>query len=209
MKKCPVVKSREAVKMETIRTFIAIPLPHPLLEKLVALQRQLEKQIPPRSVRWVRAEGIHLTLKFLGDTLTEKVPDIKQALTAVARHAPPCAFTVEGLGCFPNPRRPRVVWVGVQEPTGWLEVLQDAIEEAMTHFGYSPERRGFTPHLTLGRVHRRASRSDAARAGKVVASTTVELLAEVPADRFALIRSVLKPTGAEYTMLEEFALREE
>ncbi|MDY7075282.1 MAG: RNA 2',3'-cyclic phosphodiesterase [Chloroflexota bacterium] len=193
--------------METIRAFIAIPLPSPLLENLTTLQRRLEKQVPTRSVRWVRGESIHLTLKFLGDTLTEKLPDIKQALAAVGRHAPTCTFTVEGLGCFPNPRRPRVVWVGVQEPTGWLEILQDAIEEVMIPFGYAPEKRGFTPHLTLGRVHRRASRSDAAQVGQVVASTTVGLLGEVSAGHFALIRSVLKPTGAEYTTLEEFPLR--
>jgi 2'-5' RNA ligase len=193
--------------METIRAFIAIPLPNPLLDKLVTLQRRLERQVPPRSVRWMRPESIHLTLKFLGDTPTEKLHGIKQALAAVAQHAPACTFTVEGLGCFPNPRRPRIVWVGVQEPTGWLEVLQDGIEEVMIPFGYSPERRGFTPHLTLGRVRRRVSRSDAAQAGEVVASTTVGLLAQVPADHFALIRSVLKPTGAEYTALEEFPLR--
>jgi 2'-5' RNA ligase len=192
--------------METIRAFIAIPLPHPLLEKLAALQRQLEKRVPPGSVRWVRTEGIHLTLKFLGDTPTEKLPDIKRALTAVGRHAPACTFTVGGLGCFPNPRRPRVVWVGMQEPTGRLSALQDGIEEVMAPFGYPPEGRGFTPHLTLGRVRRRTPRSEVTQVGEVVTSTTVESLAEVPADHFALIRSVLKPTGAEYTTLEEFPL---
>ena len=193
--------------METIRAFIAIPLPRSLLDKLAHLQQQLGEQVPSRSVRWVRAEGIHLTLKFLGDTSTEKIPDIKQALATVARHAPTCTFTVEGMGCFPNPRRPSVVWVGVKEPTGWLEVLQDAVEETMTHFGYEREKRSFKPHLTLGRVHRRASRGDAAQVGQIVASTTVGLLAEVPVDRFGLIRSVLKPAGAEYTTLEELLLR--
>lgn len=192
--------------METIRAFIAIPLPAPLLEKMAALQRQLEKQIAPRSVRWVHTEGIHLTLKFLGDTPAEKLPEIKQALAAVARNAPACTFTVGELGCFPNPRRPRVVWVGVQEPTGRLAALQDAIEEVMAPLGYPPEGRGFTPHLTLGRVQQRASHSDAARIGEVVSRTTVGLLAEVAADQFALIRSVLRPTGAEYTVLEEFKL---
>ena len=195
--------------METIRAFIAIPLPHSLLEKLAGLQRQLEAQVPPRSVRWVRGEGIHLTLKFLGDTPTDKLPAITQALAAVARHAPGCTFTVEGLGCFPNPRRPRVVWVGVQEPTGWLAILQDAIEEVMAPLGYPPEGRGFTPHLTLGRIRRGTSRSDAAQVGEIVTGTTVDVLAEVPADHFALIRSVLKPTGAEYTTLEKFPLRGE
>jgi len=192
--------------METIRAFIAIPLPHPLLDRLSALQRQLESQVPSRSVRWVRAEGIHLTLKFLGDIPTEKLPDIKRALTAVARHAPACTFTVGELGCFPNPHRPRVVWVGVQEPTGRLAALQDAIEEVMAPLGYPPEGRGFTPHLTLGRVRRGARRDEVSQVGEVVAGTTVESLAEISGDHFALIRSVLKPTGAEYTTLEEFPL---
>jgi len=191
-----------------MRVFIAIPLPGPLLEKIAVVQRQLEKQIPPRSVRWVHVEGIHLTLQFLGDTPTDKLPSIQQALAAVARLAPACTFAVGGLGCFPNPRRPRVVWIGVHEPTGRLAALQDAIEEVMAPLGYPPEGRGFTPHLTLGRVQQRASSSDASRIGEVVASTQVERLAEVFADHFALIRSILKPTGAEYTVLEEFPLRE-
>ncbi len=203
--------------METIRAFIAIPLPDSLLKRLAALQRKLEMQVPDRSVRWVRAEGIHLTLKFLGDTRTEKLPDIEQSLAAVARHVPTCSFTVGELGCFPagasaptgrrpNPRRPRVVWVGVQEPTGRLAALQDAIEEVVAPFGYPPERRGFTPHLTLGRVHRRASRSDADQVGEAVASTTVGTLAQVSVEHFALIRSVLEPSGATYTTLAEFPL---
>jgi 2'-5' RNA ligase len=131
---------------------------------------------------------------------------MKNALAAVARHVPACTFTAGGLGCFPNLRRPRVVWVGVDEPAGRLEALQSAIEEVMTPFGYPPEKRGFSPHLTLGRMGRRASRDDAAQVGEVVASTTIEPLAEVTADGFALIRSILKPTGAEYTTLHEFPL---
>ncbi len=193
--------------METMRTFIAIPLPNSLLERLSALGQKLERQAPYRSVRWVRPEGVHLTLKFLGDTSTDKLPEIKRALAAVAQNAPACTFTVKELGCFPNPRRPRVVWVGVQEPTGRLAALQDAIEEVLTSFGYEPEGRGFTPHLTLGRVRRKVSRTDAAQVGEIITGTTVERLAKVSADRFALIRSVLKPTGAEYTTLEEFPLR--
>ena len=192
--------------METIRAFIAVPLPHPLLDRLSALQRQLESQVPSRSVRWVRVEGIHLTLKFLGDTPTEKLPDIKRALAAVARHVPACTFTVGELGCFPNPRRPRVVWVGMQEPAGRLAALQDAIEEVMAPLGYPPEGRGFTPHLTLGRVRPGARRDEVSRVGEVVTGKTGEPLAEVSADHLALIRSVLKPTGAEYTTLEEFPL---
>jgi 2'-5' RNA ligase len=192
--------------METIRAFIAVPLPAKLLEELGRVQRRLELQVPPRSVRWVRASGIHLTLKFLGDTPTDKLPGIKAALATVARHAPKCTFTVGNLGCFPKPQRPRVVWVGVQESTGKLAALQDAIEEAVSVFGYPPEGRGFTAHLTLGRVRKKASREEASGVGDVVASTELGTLGEVPVDRFSLIRSVLKPTGAEYTTLEEYRL---
>jgi 2'-5' RNA ligase len=193
--------------MEMIRAFIAVPLPGSLLDELTSLQRRLKRCVPERSVRWVRPEGIHLTLKFLGDTPVDKLEQIEQALAAVARNAPSCVFTVGELGCFPNPRRPRVVWVGVQEPTGRLAAVQDAVEEVMAPLGYKPEGRGFNPHLTLGRIGRRASRDDATRVGEVVTSTDVGQLAEVAADSFDLIRSVLKPTGAEYSTLAEFPLR--
>ena len=192
---------------ETIRAFIAIPLPDPLLAELERVQRRLEREVPPRSVRWVRPEGIHLTLKFLGDTSTERIPEIQAALGAVGRNVPPFDFAVAELGCFPNPRRPRVVWVGIQEPTGRLAGLQDAVEEVVAPFGYPPEGRGFTPHLTLGRVQRRVDRRDLPRIGEVVTALEVGTLGEVSVDRFALIRSILKPTGAEYTALAEFALR--
>ena len=193
--------------METKRVFIAVPLPETLLEQLGGLQRELGRQVPDRSVRWVRLASIHLTLKFLGDTSVDKLPGIERALAAVARHAPRATFTVEGVGCFPNPRRPRVVWVGVKEPTGRLAALQDAIEEVMAPFGYEPEGRGFTPHLTLGRVQRRASRDDVARVGEVVTGTVLGELASVPVERFDLIQSVLKPSGAEYTALRAFPLK--
>lgn len=194
--------------METIRAFIAIELPSAVQDRLAALQRQLRDEVPPGSVRWVRPTGVHLTLKFLGDTRVEALPEIHQALTVVARHTPACTFTVGGLGCFPNPLRPRVVWVGLQEETGRLAALRAAIEEATAPLGYERERRSFRPHLTLGRVQRRASRTEAAEIGQVVARTAVDTLGGVAADRFALIRSVLRPQGAEYSTLEIFRLRE-
>ncbi len=191
---------------DAIRAFIAIPLPEALLRQLTTLQHQLEQKMPPRSVRWVRSEGIHLTLKFLGDTGREQLVQIEAALVEVARGGPPSTFTVGGVGCFPNASRPRVVWVGVQEPTRRLAALQDAIEEAMVPLGFPREGRGFSPHLTLGRVQQHASRSDVAHIGKVVSAARVGQLAAVAADHFTLIRSVLKPSGAEYNTLAEFKL---
>lgn len=192
--------------METIRTFIAVPLPPPILAEIAHIQQRLEKRVPPRTVRWVRPEGIHLTLKFLGDTRTDRVPAICEALAGVAQQAQACTFTVGELGCFPNTRRPRVIWVGIQDPSGRLAVLQDAVEEAVARFGYPPEGRGFTPHLTLGRVQRNAVPADTDRIGAVVAGTEVGGLGQVVADHFALIRSLLQPSGAQYTTLHTFRL---
>ena len=192
--------------MEKMRLFIAVPLPEPVLKRLAEVQHRLEGRVGHQSVRWVRSEGIHLTLKFLGDTPGEKVGAIGEALTVVGRNVPRCTATVEGLGCFPSPRRPQVLWVGVTEPTGRLEALQAAVEEAMTSLGYSPERRGFTPHLTLGRVRRGASRQEEEQIGEAVQTMAVGELAKITIDRFELIRSALKPSGAEYTTVETFPL---
>jgi len=192
--------------MEKLRIFVAIPLPKSLLEELNTVQYRLEGKVPPRSVRWVKPEGVHLTLKFLGDTPKDEIPTIEEALTVVARNAPTCTLTAEGLGCFPNPRRPRVLWVGVTEPTGRLKLLYRAVEEAMTSLGYKPERHGFTPHLTLGRVRRGASRGDKELISEAITGTRVGELAVFRADRFELIRSELKPSGAEYTTLKTFRL---
>lgn len=193
--------------MDNIRLFVAIPLPEPLLKRLDDVKYRLQGKVPHRSVRWVRSEGIHLTLKFLGDTPKEKVPTIVEALTVVGQNAPSCTLIAEGLGCFPNLRRPRVLWVGVTEPSGRLEALQKAVEEAMMALGYKPERHSFTPHLTLGRVRRGTSRREEKQIADVIAETSVDQLAEFTADRFELIRSDLKPTGAEYTTLEAFLLQ--
>lgn len=192
--------------MEKLRIFVAIPLPESLLERLADVQYRLQGKVPHRSVRWVRPEGVHLTLKFLGDTPQDDIPTVQEALAVVARNAPPCTLTAEGLGCFPSPRRPRVLWVGVNEPTGRLQALYRAVEEAMTSLGYKPERHGFTPHLTLGRVRRGSSRNDEKQISEAITGTTVDQLAEFTADRFALIRSDLKPSGAVYTTLATFPL---
>lgn len=192
--------------MDNLRIFVAIPLPQSLLEQLDRVQLRLQGKVPHRGIRWVRSNGIHLTLKFLGDTPRDEIPTIREALTVVARHAPPCALTAEGLGCFPNPRRPRVVWIGVTDATGRLKALFKAVEEALTSLGYPPERHGFAPHLTLGRVRRGASGSDQSQISEAITGTRVGELATFTAERFELIRSELKPSGAEYTTLHAFEL---
>jgi 2'-5' RNA ligase len=193
--------------METLRVFIAIPLPDPLRKELADVQYRLKSRVPHRSVRWVKTTGIHLTLKFLGDTPEDEIPVIQDALRVIARNAPSCTLTAEGLGCFPSPRRPRVLWVGVTEPTGCLKVIYQAVEEAITSLGYDRERHSFTPHLTLGRVRRNTSQEAQAQISEAITGMRVGKLMDFTADRVELIKSDLKPSGAEYTTLESFTLK--
>ena len=192
--------------MTTLRTFIAIELDEGLKDNLGRLQDRLREQMSPGSVRWVRPGSIHLTLKFLGDTPLDKVEEVNGALVEAAADASPFSFTVAGLGCFPNSRRPRVVWVGLLEPTGCLDRLRDAVEARVAPLGFPTERRSFKPHLTLGRVHRRASKSELAEIGAVVAASSIGTVDEMAVSAVSYIRSDLKPSGAVYTTLIEAPL---
>ena len=192
--------------MEKIRTFIAIELEQELLKKLTDLQDRLKAEMPRGAVRWVRPEGIHLTLKFLGDVPAKQIQDIAQAVEQGCAEVSPFTLTVGGSGCYPNLRRPRVVWVGVEEPTGNLAALQRAIERHVAPLGYPTERRPFSPHLTLGRVKRQARQDERQAIGEAVAAAEVGALAEMAVAGVGVIRSDLRPSGAVYTLLADVPL---
>jgi 2'-5' RNA ligase len=194
--------------MVTLRTFIAIELDAELKSNLLRLQSHLREQVPPRSVRWVGPDGIHLTLKFLGDTPLEKTEQVKAALVEAAAEVSPFTFTVGGVGCFPNLRQPRVVWVGLQEPGGALSRLQKAVETHVAPLGFPTEKRPFSPHLTLGRVQRYASSSEVREIGEVVAAIAPGTIDQMTVDAVAYIKSDLRPSGAVYTTLFEARLKE-
>ncbi|MGC9333020.1 MAG: RNA 2',3'-cyclic phosphodiesterase [Anaerolineae bacterium] len=192
--------------MSTLRTFIAIELDGGLKEDLARLQDHLQAEMPPRSVRWVRPEGIHLTLKFLGDTTPGQVEQVKEALARVAAGAGPITFGLGGVGCFPHTRRPRVVWVGLHEPTGDLAHLRDAVEAHVAPLGFPTEKRPFSPHLTLGRVQRHASNAEVRQVGEAVAASAIGDIGEMTATGLSYIRSKLTPGGAVYTTLARLEL---
>lgn len=187
--------------MTTWRTFIAIELDPHLKARLAELQEQLRSRLSPSSVRWVQPDSIHLTLKFLGDTPTDKIEEVQAALARAAAQVTPFVITAGELGCFPNNRQPRVVWVGLQEPTGKLARLQRAVEEFVAPLGFPTEGRPFSPHLTLGRVQRHASRSEVRQIGEVVSASAVGVLDEMTVTEVSYIKSDLRPSGAVYTTL--------
>jgi len=190
--------------MATVRAFIAIELPPDILAQIGRLQSRVQQDVPPGLVRWVQPEGIHLTLKFLGDVEGSRLPEIEAALCSACAPHPPFTLQIGGMGCFPNPRRPRVVWVGVQDAGETLARLQQAVENAISSLGFPPDRRGFHPHLTLGRV--KDARPTAQKQAEWEALGTYTARAQVRVgqvgvDAVHLMRSELRPSGAVYSEL--------
>lgn len=188
--------------MEPVRAFIAIELPPDILDQVGRLQDRVRQDMPSGLVRWVRPEGIHLTLKFLGDVDRKKLPEIEQALRAACALHAPFSARIEGMGCFPDPRRPRVVWIGVQDDreTKPLAALQRDVEHAIAPLGFPTERRGFHPHLTLGRVKNGRRPAELEALGAYTTRAKVHI-GQMEVSSVHLMQSELLPTGAVYTAL--------
>ncbi len=137
--------------MSRMRTFIAVPLNDAVRKKTVVLQQQLA-QLGPK-VKWVEPENLHVTMLFLGEVDAREVLDVCKVVENAAGKLPPLAMTVAGVGGFPNLRRPRTLWVGIEDGAQELIRLHDDIEVELLRLGcYRREDRSFTPHITLGRV---------------------------------------------------------
>jgi 2'-5' RNA ligase len=186
---------------EMWRLFIAIELPPAVIAQLTQVQDHLKKHVSSSVVRWVNPNGIHLTLKFLGDAPVEQRQTLEESLAKAVQGHKPFTLAAEGLGCFPNLKQPRVVWIGIHESVEALLALRNAIETRIAPLGYPTEDRAFSPHLTLGRIRREAQRSDAQKFGDLVAHTTPPDPQRWQVQQVSLIRSELKPTGAVYTPL--------
>jgi 2'-5' RNA ligase len=189
-----------------LRLFIALELPPHVLEALEATQRDLRPRVPERAARWVRPEGIHLTLKFLGDVPAGQVDAVGAAMREAARDHAPFELRAEGLGVFPNPQKARVLWVGVKGELETLGRLQASVEEHVAPLGYPTESRSFSAHLTLARASRNASRAEQEALGGLVGSSDVGTLVAWQVGAVNLMRSQLKPGGAVYTRLAEAVL---
>jgi 2'-5' RNA ligase len=177
----------------SVRAFIAIELDARLREAIGELQARLRPGLG--AIRLVRPEGIHLTLRFLGDASPEQVETLVPLLAAAARACPPAEAPVVGLGTFPERGSPRVLWLGLDVPSAVLDV-QRACERAARAAGFEREPRPFRAHLTLGRWRDRAPRPDLPPAD--IGTTRLETL--------VLFKSELRPDGAVYTPLARFPL---
>lgn len=186
--------------MANWRLFIAIGLPPPARDVLAAVQRELATS--GADVTWSRPENIHLTLKFLGDTPDNAIRQLALTLNAVARQGAAHLCRLGNVGAFPNSNRPRVLWVGLDEPTGELVALQQRIDEATADLA-GADPRPFTPHLTLGRTRstRHADRLAALLDGYELTSSL-----DIPISEVLLMSSVLGRGGPAYTTLHRSPL---
>lgn len=188
--------------METIRTFIAVPLSQNVVDELTNLTRKMRSV--SREVKWVRPESIHLTLKFLGHLTPDQLQEVYNGMEEVLS-TPVNSFSLKTsrLGAFPHWNRPRVLWVGIGGPgLDALRNLQQHIERALAHRGFDAGERAFSPHLTVGRIKTRKKPHPVIRAFQEY--TFPEL--EFTVNRVEVMRSVLKPGGAEYSVLETYGL---
>ena len=180
-----------------MRLFVAVDIPEEVRAAIESLVVKLRRAGP--AARWVRIEGLHVTLKFIGETSSENAGKIQSALRAVPVPAP-FEMRFRGLGFFPDERRPRVLWAGI-EAAPQLAALAEEVESALASLGISREDRPFAPHLTLARfdsprgLQKLHAAIEPARALEFGAATVKE---------FHLYESILKRGGAEYTRRATF-----
>lgn len=183
-----------------VRLFIAITLDEQVRSRLAAVQARLRDRC--QGVRWVRPEQVHVTLKFLGEVRDRDVPSVCAAVEYAAGAGKPFSLTVAGSGCFPKRGPVRIVWAGLDEPSGALLGLASALENECEKLGFPRERRPFSPHITIGRV--REDRSD----GKIrsaVDSFQFDSVSQSVED-VTVMSSVLSPKGPTYTAVSTAAL---
>ena len=178
-----------------MRAFIAVDLPEELKTELVRWQEKLRKSA--REARWAHPEGIHLTLRFLGEIPYAQINEVSNILSTLPRIAP-FVIHFEGFGFFPHARRPRVLWVGIK-PCPPLEALAAQVDNCLRTVGFAGKLRIFKPHLTLARFRVPRPQPEIEKASSTA-------LGSITVREFFLFESIPRPQGAEYHKLACFPL---
>ncbi|NWJ47891.1 MAG: RNA 2',3'-cyclic phosphodiesterase [Chloroflexi bacterium] len=189
---------------ETIRCFVALELPPVLKQELTTLITELQQLDRNRKVRWVRPDGIHLTLKFLGEVAAPRLPEIISVTENALAPVQPFSLIAAKLGVFPRADAPRVIWVGLDGNLKALAAAQQAVEKSLVPLGFAPETRPFSPHLTLGRVPDIGA-EEKRRLGQLLQTFSGKnSFGHYRFEEAVLMQSTLLPDGAIYTPLAHF-----
>lgn len=189
------------------RTFIALEMNKTLQRRLKKFALQVASQLP--SLRWVDVTAIHLTLAFLGELTDEQLDAAIAASHAAAQTITPFAYQLTKPGIFGMPRSPRVLWMGIAEPSGSLQQLQRALLQELAARDLTTEKRPFTPHLTLARGKAPLSQNEQAALQRLLTMQTlpIDLSASYGVTCIHIMKSELHPDGARYICLARAALR--
>jgi 2'-5' RNA ligase len=189
---------------EDPRLFVAVPLSEPARAAVADLVDRIRATEPEgRGVRWVRLDGLHLTLRFLGPTPEPRVADLATAVTRAAPGTPPFAIRIAGAGSFPPTGRPRTLWLDIDAGAAELAALASRLDDALADAGWDRERRPFRAHLTL-------ARADGVRAGPATVASlkaaAADLAIESPIERLVLFESLTGSGRAHYVERHSAAL---
>lgn len=187
-----------------MRLFFAVDLPEDLKAEVGKLQTSLSRRMADPTIRWVRPALFHYTLKFLGDLNQARAQAAIEAVEPVCKAAAPFTLRLAGLGAFPSPSRPSVVWIGASEGADDFTSLAQTIDQALARVRFRMESRPPTAHLTLARI-----KTYAAEVSVSAGLQRIEIgeIGAFRVERIVLMRSVLSPAGPDYTAVEAFALR--
>lgn len=186
-----------------IRSFLAFELPPGIKRMVKDISEDIRRS--GLNLRLVKVDNIHLTVVFMGNIRSEDVQAIGEDAGDVCIGFEPFEIALKGLGVFPNIRRPRVLWLGLEMDTERVSAFRDILQKRLLDFGIKEEKRAFTPHLTLGRF-RKPERND------ILLGDIISRYADIKGpvcrlEELVMFKSELKPGGAEYTRLKTFPLK--
>jgi 2'-5' RNA ligase len=187
-----------------MRAFIAVDLAVDVVSAIEALVRKIEGQV--RGARWVAPKNLHLTLRFIGESDDQTLSALSETVASTVREFQSFALGFRGIGFFPSVKRPRVLWVGIDQPPKVLLELQRTLEASARKHGFEPEHRDFSPHLTIARFRKPQSDPRFVELARELGEHVfgVSLVEDV-----VLYRSILRPSGAEYHVIRRFPLQKQ
>ena len=192
-----------------VRAFIAIELPVFIQEAIEHYIQDLSKsEFPSEIIRWIPVKNIHLTLHFSGDIHEDRIDAIQRVLKQAAEGTAVFELTIQGLGCFPRPQKPRVIWLGVEEQREQLKHFHNTLETFLSGENFKTEARRFHPHLTLARVKKSAKLDQISTLAHQLDLIKQPQIGVFHAEAVHLIRSELHPQGAIYSHLASALLSE-
>jgi 2'-5' RNA ligase len=192
--------NEDCVRPLMLRSFIAVEIPTKTQDAIEISLNPLKKALPFPFIRWVLSQNIHLTLKFMGAVLPVSLERLAGAIRSEVSRCESFSMTIAGLGAFPNPRKARVIWVGLETPSA-MRILVGALETMVSRLGYPTEERPFSPHLTVGRVGQNVSRKGLEQIEAALEKTIIGTIGTVQVDAVNIIKSDLLPDGPVYTRL--------